>query len=733
MRTLTDELIRQLVFNTFGLARFSQDSPIRPDVWVTFLKLARRRIKRQVPTDRSENAFIEGTAEIRAKGLAEAAIRVPLLLTPKESMGADGQAAGSAAQLAEGLRNSILGSKRDARVPAGSVPVSRKLMRETEGSLDAASASEAKALGRHRIAATSRYVVIEATFEEVINVLLPRTHWWASVGARPEVLWDQVADQVARNARLSEALSGLPDTEYLRFAALAGLTHALLNLDLTAQQFDALIALVAPLHVEPEVALAPNENDDELFFLKGASVDPVLSGPVVEGLRLLWESYRQLVDGRNRGAQVERHTALIWTVQINRQARRSAVKPAPLSRLSVRSGDDSCATVKADAAKRLFDLKMSNIAWAVIDTGIDAHHKAFLVDPKTRAKGTRIVATLDFTVLQDLLSENRDVLAALKARVKAAEAVDDAVLDERFRRTLIDLRDANVAGRGMDWTLLEPLIRMDPFDAPTPADGHGTHVAGLIGGYLPEGVETDRVPFEGMCPDIKLYDLRVFSADPKDRRGGDEFTVLAALDYVAWVNRDPMRPAIHGVNLSLSVPFQVDWHACGRTPVCEACDRLVWNSTVVVAAAGNAGYERNKDIPYNGVGFRGVSITDPGNAQEVITVGATHRGAPHTYGVSYFSSRGPTGDGRLKPDIVAPGEKIRSTVPNNATLLRDGTSMAAPHVSGVCAMLMARYPELIGEPERIKRILMDTATDLNRERHFQGAGIVDALRALQSV
>ena len=59
--------------------------------------------------------------------------------------------------------------------------------------------------------------------------------------------------------------------------------------------------------------------------------------------------------------------------------------------------------------------------------------------------------------------------------------------------------------------------------------------------------------------------------------------------------------------------------------------------------------------------------------------------------------------------------------------------MAAPHVSGVAAMLMARHSEFLGQPERIKRILMKTATDLGRERYFQGAGMVDALRALQSV
>jgi serine protease AprX len=123
-------------------------------------------------------------------------------------------------------------------------------------------------------------------------------------------------------------------------------------------------------------------------------------------------------------------------------------------------------------------------------------------------------------------------------------------------------------------------------------------------------------------------------------------------------------------------------------------------------------------------------------------VGATHRFWPHTYGISFFSSRGPTGDGRLKPDLVAPGEKIRAPVPApNSGKVKpggdwgdlDGTSMAAPHVSGAAAMLMARYSEFIGQPRRIKRILCETATDLGRERSFQGHGMLDVLRAFQSI
>jgi subtilisin family serine protease len=160
----------------------------------------------------------------------------------------------------------------------------------------------------------------------------------------------------------------------------------------------------------------------------------------------------------------------------------------------------------------------------------------------------------------------------------------------------------------------------------------------------------------------------------------------------------------------------------------------VASGVVVVTAAGNRGFNKLPTPDPDAIGdYRYISITDPGNADAVITVGATHRQDPHTYGVSYFSSRGPSADGRVKPDLVAPGEKICSTIPRNREEYLDGTSMAAPHVSGAAALLMCRYPELIGNPQRIKKVLCDTATDLGRERYFQGAGLLDILRALQSL
>jgi subtilisin family serine protease len=122
---------------------------------------------------------------------------------------------------------------------------------------------------------------------------------------------------------------------------------------------------------------------------------------------------------------------------------------------------------------------------------------------------------------------------------------------------------------------------------------------------------------------------------------------------------------------------------------------------------------------------------------------------PHTYGVSYFSSKGPTGDGRLKPDLIAPGEKIIScaagkklerarsqATQQNADIkyVEDsGTSMAAPHVSGVIAAFLSIRREFIGKPEQVKELFMRTATDLKRDRYFQGSGLVDLMRAIQAV
>jgi subtilisin family serine protease len=160
---------------------------------------------------------------------------------------------------------------------------------------------------------------------------------------------------------------------------------------------------------------------------------------------------------------------------------------------------------------------------------------------------------------------------------------------------------------------------------------------------------------------------------------------------------------------------------------------------IIVISAGNSGYgvttlNNGAQVPI----WNDLSIADPANTEEAIAVGSSHKSSPHTYGVSYFSSKGPTGDGRMKPDLVAPGEKIISCAlykPGAQAAYREdsGTSMAAPHVSGAIAAFLSVRTEFRGEARMVKEIFLKSAMDLGREKAFQGAGLVDLMKALMSV
>src|SRR5205814_186128 len=113
-----------------------------------------------------------------------------------------------------------------------------------------------------------------------------------------------------------------------------------------------------------------------------------------------------------------------------------------------------------------------------------------------------------------------------------------------------------------------------------PMDRHGTHVAGILGGSWPER------EFRGICPTIRLYDFRVLNAVGQ----GDEFSIVAALQAIRFINEQSGRLAIAGVNLSLAVRYDVAAYTCGWTPVCVECDKLIRSGVVVVTAAGNAGF-----------------------------------------------------------------------------------------------------------------------------------------------
>jgi serine protease AprX len=444
----------------------------------------------------------------------------------------------------------------------------------------------------------------------------------------------------------------------------------------------------------------------------------------------------------------------------------------------------SMSTVKADAARNAFGAFGSGIIWAVMDSGIDGAHPHFVEH-----------RNLELPPAPDPL-QHRDFTALNNVPLSTD---DDPSIE-----------DLLVVGDNE-----QPLA--DEF-------GHGTHVAGIIAGELRrapnhkmfattmhrdenrvvkrEQAELDS-DISGMAPRCKLVSIKVLDQNGK----GNASNLIAAIQWIQEINGHGRRVRIHGVNMSVGYEYDPEWFACGQSPLCVEVERLVKSGVVVVVAAGNTGYgfvqAQGKKVAVT-AGLD-LTINDPGNAELAITVGSTHREKPHIYGVSYFSSKGPTGDGRLKPDLLGPGEKIIScyssqrrsndpqpdvgahaaepiaanpaqpdshpantavnTTANTATDTAgpgespppppanvaavaasppddmvigyykedSGTSMAAPHVSGVIAAFLSVRREFIGRPEDVKEIFLATATDLRRDRYFQGRGLVDLMRAIQSV
>ena len=93
---------------------------------------------------------------------------------------------------------------------------------------------------------------------------------------------------------------------------------------------------------------------------------------------------------------------------------------------------------------------------------------------------------------------------------------------------------------------------------------------------------------QGVCPDIGLYDFRVLGSS----LGDSEFAVSAALQFIRYYNEQAGFQRIHGVNMSLAIRHNVRNYACGQTPVCIEAEALVANGVVVVAAAGNRGFQQ---------------------------------------------------------------------------------------------------------------------------------------------
>ena len=244
--------------------------------------------------------------------------------------------------------------------------------------------------------------------------------------------------------------------------------------------------------------------------------------------------------------------------------------------------------------------------------------------------------------------------------------------------------------------------------------GHGTHVAGLIGGNGASSGTANGYPatYAGMAPNVNLINLRVL-----DQYGlGTDSGVIAAIEQAISLKNTYN---IRVISMSLGRPV---FETYTLDPVDQAVEAAWKAGIVVVAAAGNNG----RFAPTNGFG----TILVPGNDPAVITVGATLTELTATRvddEIASYSSKGPTAiDHIVKPDLVAPGNRLVSLRVPGSTLdasypqyevtstngsskyyVLSGTSMATPVVSGAVALMLQQNSALT--PDQVKARLMKTA------------------------
>jgi serine protease AprX len=263
----------------------------------------------------------------------------------------------------------------------------------------------------------------------------------------------------------------------------------------------------------------------------------------------------------------------------------------------------------------------------------------------------------------------------------------------------------------------EPNVSGDPF-------GHGTHIAGIIGGSAAAATRVTTAFGGGSAPGVHFVDVRVLGSNG----AGYTSDVIAGID---WTIANARKHGVRIINLSLGHPVA---EPAATDPLCRAVARAVRAGLVVVVSAGNYGRTAT-GAPILG------GVTSPGNSPWAVTVGALDTAGTVDRGddrVASYSSRGPTRfDFAVKPDVVAPGGGIVSLEsPNswltarypawhvagsgrNAYYRLSGTSMSAAVVSGGVALLLADEPRLT--PAQVK-VALQTGAQFLPEAGLIGGG-----------
>jgi serine protease AprX len=255
--------------------------------------------------------------------------------------------------------------------------------------------------------------------------------------------------------------------------------------------------------------------------------------------------------------------------------------------------------------------------------------------------------------------------------------------------------------------------------------GHGTFMAGLIAGHdaglTAPYANAPASAYRGIAPDARIVSLKVATADG----GADVSQVIAAIDWVVQHAHDPGLN-IRVINLSYGTNSTQSY---GTDPLAYAVEQAWKHGIVVVAAAGNSGYQRGNNAP---------GLADPAYDPFVLAAGASDsKGTSDTHddAVASFSASS-SGCGSCKnPDVLAPGAHLQGLrVPNSwidanhpeglidqRYFRGSGTSEAAAILSGAVALVLQKYPTM--SPDLVKRFFETNALKLaSFDSQAQGSG-----------
>jgi serine protease AprX len=221
--------------------------------------------------------------------------------------------------------------------------------------------------------------------------------------------------------------------------------------------------------------------------------------------------------------------------------------------------------------------------------------------------------------------------------------------------------------------------------APYDDNGHGTHCASIAAG-TGDGFPPNR-SYAGVAPGAALVGVKVLNS----AGSGSTSTVIAGINWVV------ANKATYNIRV-LSISLGSSGNSDGKDAQSMACNNAVDAGLVVCVSAGNDGPMKN-------------TIGSPAAAAKPITVGAMSTVTIGGYYLAYFSSRGPTKDNRVKPDICGPGVYIDAAKAGTRDQYtsKSGTSAATPFVAGTAALMLDANPDLT--PAVIKSDLMSTAQD----------------------